>query len=116
VEELLEGGDIEDLVVGGLRSIDDELQARHVSNYKRSVQGFRAFTHLLSDLLGLAGTDLLNRKDSISLLFHLSSPRLCWDASPLLKSHLISAQPWAFRPLAGEDGLRVRRASAFTNT
>lgn len=25
VQELLEGGDIEDLVVGGLRSIDDEL-------------------------------------------------------------------------------------------
>jgi hypothetical protein len=42
VEELLEGGDIEDLVVGGLRSIDDELQARHVSKCKRSVRGFRA--------------------------------------------------------------------------
>ena len=25
VEELLEGGDIEDLVAGGLRSVDDEL-------------------------------------------------------------------------------------------
>lgn len=25
LEELLEGGDIEDLVVGGLRSVDDEL-------------------------------------------------------------------------------------------
>ena len=26
LEELLEGGDVEDLVVGGLRSVDDELR------------------------------------------------------------------------------------------
>lgn len=34
VEELLEGGDIEDLVRGGLRSIDDVLYERVVSNSK----------------------------------------------------------------------------------
>lgn len=28
LEELLEGGDVEDLVVGGLRSVDDELRTR----------------------------------------------------------------------------------------
>jgi hypothetical protein len=43
VEELLEGGDIEDLVARGLRSIDDVL---------------------LGDLLGLATTSLLPRKQS----------------------------------------------------
>jgi hypothetical protein len=43
VEELLEGGDIEDLVARGLRSVDDVL---------------------LGDLLGLATTSLLPRKQS----------------------------------------------------
>jgi hypothetical protein len=43
VEELLEGGDIEDLVARGLRSIDDVL---------------------LGDLLGLATMSLLPRKQS----------------------------------------------------
>jgi len=31
IEELLEGGDVEDLVAGGLRSVDDELLARGTS-------------------------------------------------------------------------------------
>jgi hypothetical protein len=90
VEELLEGGDIEDLVVGGLRSIDDELQTRNISDCKRSDRELQAFTHLLSDLLSLAGTDLLNRKDSISLLFHLSGPRLSRDASSSLLARFLS--------------------------
>jgi hypothetical protein len=38
LEELLEGGDVEDLVVGGLRSVDDELQepiseSAHMENF-----------------------------------------------------------------------------------
>ena len=31
VQELLEGGDIEDLVAGGLRSVDDELEAMELA-------------------------------------------------------------------------------------
>ena len=69
VQELLKGRDVEDLVVGGLRSIDDEL---------------------LRDLLGLATTgDLLIRKETrlaycsvcrslceaLSLSHRLSHPR-----------------------------------------
>lgn len=33
VQELLEGGDIEDLVAGGLRGVDDELQCKGIVSF-----------------------------------------------------------------------------------
>ena len=58
VEELLEGGDIENLVGGGLRSVDNELH---------NVRGCPKLcaigsTYLLGNLLGLATTSLYHEK------------------------------------------------------
>lgn len=57
VQELLEGGDIEDLVVGGLRSIDDvlyQLPLECDSVLTRHSSRKEQITYLLGDLLLLA--------------------------------------------------------------
>ena len=41
VEELLEGGDVEDLVRGGLRSVDDELQSKNRQRPTPATQNHR---------------------------------------------------------------------------
>ena len=63
VEELLEGGDIEDLVVGGLRSVDDVLQITINLRLRENSGGgdIGKVTNLLGDLLGLATTGLLRK-------------------------------------------------------
>ena len=59
VEELLEGGDIEDLVARGLRSVDDELQSSVSCLHTIDVSEY-VKTYLLGDLGGLTtGTGLL---------------------------------------------------------
>jgi hypothetical protein len=56
VEELLESGEVEDLVAHGLRSVDDELGCvSTAADVMRPVQD----AYLLGDLLGLATTSLL---------------------------------------------------------
>ena len=53
VQELLEGGDVEDLVAGGLRGIDDELRAVRTTNLREPIDKGKE-THLLGRLGGLA--------------------------------------------------------------
>jgi hypothetical protein len=60
VEELLEGGDIEDLVGGGLRSIDDVLYRKQslATWTKLGIEEEFVVTYLLGNLLSLAATSL----------------------------------------------------------
>ena len=58
LEELLEGGDVEDLVASGLLSVDDELFTKHVRTSPPSAGESKVnrdtSTYLLGLLLGLA--------------------------------------------------------------
>lgn len=58
VQELLEGGDIEDLVAGGLRGVDDELQGRK-SSAMRQKGGARIDLRNTAYLLGGLGRPAL---------------------------------------------------------
>jgi hypothetical protein len=65
VQELLKGRDIEDLVAGGLRGVDDELRRRAVSDSNQTCTVAWGKTHLprhLGALLG-AGLLLLSRRN-----------------------------------------------------
>ena len=57
VQELLKGRDIEDLVAGRLRSVDDELCGQLVNNSKQAQSAVG--THLLRHLGALLGANLL---------------------------------------------------------
>lgn len=64
VQELLEGGDVEDLVVGGLGSVDDELNS---DNYVSTLipfffKGWGGIAYLVGDLLLLSSTGLMIAK------------------------------------------------------
>ena len=70
LEELLESGDVEDLVVGGLRSVDDVLQEGRLAN-RCDTPLTIALTYLLSLLLGLASLLLLrNMTLAYCIVFH----------------------------------------------
>jgi hypothetical protein len=64
LEELLEGGDIEDLVACRLRSIDDELQnvsIRSLVHLQLTEQAIGLTTYLLGDLGGFALAGFLHK-------------------------------------------------------
>lgn len=65
LEELLEGGDVEDLVASGLLSVDDELRTRTLAadSFPRHHPSLPWFTYLLGLLLGLARLLLLLHDD-----------------------------------------------------
>lgn len=75
LEELLEGGDVEDLVAGGLRSVDDVLRNIRIHSIPPSVmqRSCRKGTYLLGDLWGLALGSLGFLAMIISLLYHAAT-------------------------------------------
>ena len=83
VEELLESGEVEDLVVHGLRSVDDILQAKrlvlNISSWE-SWSKCDSCTYLLGDLLGLATTSLFTGEGyrlAYCSIVRSKSPRGC---------------------------------------
>ena len=70
VQELLKGRDVEDLVAGGLRGVDDELktQSQQSASHCRRLGGAHLLRHL--GALGLGGGLLLYKHMNLSLLFH----------------------------------------------